>query len=102
TNRFREGNPKLYQAFLGALEEATRMINADKREAAAAYTRISRDPSPPELIQGLLTDPENAYTTDPLNLGQMVAFMHRTGSIRVAPERWQDLFFPNMHDRPGR
>jgi NitT/TauT family transport system substrate-binding protein len=32
----------------------------------------------------------------------MVEFMHRTGSIRVRPERWQDLFFPNMHDRPGQ
>src|SRR5438093_6261488 len=37
TNRFRDQNPKAYAAFVAAFEEATAMINRDKRAAAEAY-----------------------------------------------------------------
>jgi NitT/TauT family transport system substrate-binding protein len=101
TNRFRSANPRLYEAFLAALEEATQIINADKPKAAEEYKRLARDPAPVEDLAALLNDPENIYTTDPLNIGRMVEFMHRTGQIRVQPASWRDLFFPNMHGRSG-
>jgi NitT/TauT family transport system substrate-binding protein len=28
-------------------------------------------------------------------------FMHRIGSLKNMPESWKDLFFENVHDRPG-
>ena len=28
-------------------------------------------------------------------------FMHRVGTIKKQPESWQELFFPEIHDRPG-
>ena len=39
----RHENPKLYEAFIKALDEATASINRDKRAAAEAYLRISKD-----------------------------------------------------------
>ena len=101
TNRFRTANPKLYDAFLAAFEEATALINADKPRAAEIYRRVTRDPMAQDQLLALINDPENVYTSDPLNIGQMVNFMADTGQIRVRPERWQDLFFPNMHSRAG-
>ena len=43
TSKFRNENPKLYDAFVKALDEATAIINRDKKAAAEAYLRISKD-----------------------------------------------------------
>ena len=43
TSKFRGENPKLYDAFVKALDEATAIINKDKKAAAEAYLRISKD-----------------------------------------------------------
>jgi NitT/TauT family transport system substrate-binding protein len=32
---------------------------------------------------------------------QMVEFMHKTGSIKVKPASWKDMFFPNAHSMAG-
>jgi len=101
TAKFRAANPKLYAAFLAALEDATAQINADKRAAAEAYKRIAKDQSPVEDILAIMTDPEAAFTTDPLNLMKVTDFLHKVGTIKVKPGSWKDLFFENMHDRPG-
>src|SRR6476620_10748089 len=42
-SKFRNENPKLYDAFVKALDEATAMINTDRQKAAEAYLRISKD-----------------------------------------------------------
>ena len=39
--RFHDENPKAYQAFVAAFQEATDLINKDKRAAAEAYKRMS-------------------------------------------------------------
>ena len=46
TTKFRTENPKLYGAFLAALKEATEMVNKDRKWAAEAYLRISKDKMP--------------------------------------------------------
>ena len=28
-------------------------------------------------------------------------FMHKIGSMKTLPESWKDLFWENVHDRPG-
>ena len=30
----------------------------------------------------------------------MIEFMHKIGTIKVKPETWKDLFFPNVHNQP--
>jgi NitT/TauT family transport system substrate-binding protein len=101
TSRFRNDNPKLYDAFVKALDEAIAIINKDKRAAAEAYLRISKDKDSRQEIQAMLNDPAIVYTTAPENVTKYVDFMAKTGAIKVRPDSWKDLFFPNAHNLPG-
>ena len=101
TAKFRSENPKLYEAFLKALDEAIGQIGANRRAAAEAYLRISRDKDTIEDILAMLNDPQIVYTTTPQNVMKYVAFMTKIGSVKVKPDSWKDLFFPNVHGLPG-
>ncbi len=102
TSKFRNDNPKLYDAFVKALDEAIASINADKRGAAEAYLRISKDKKDKvDDILKMLNDPGIRYTTTPESVMKYVNFMLKTGSIKVKPDSWKDLFFPNAHNLQG-
>jgi NitT/TauT family transport system substrate-binding protein len=101
TGRFREANPKTYQAVVAALEEATQIINKDKRAAAELYKTMANDKTPVDELYKLLAHPEMEFTTVPNNIMKYVDFMSQTGQIKVRPATWKDLFFPNLHERPG-
>jgi NitT/TauT family transport system substrate-binding protein len=101
TSKFRNENPKLYEAFVKALDEATAQINGNKRAAAEAYLRISKDKDTLDDIVKMLNDPAIVYTTTPQNVMKYVNFMYKVGSIKVQPDSWKDLFFPNAHSLQG-
>ena len=101
TEKFRSENPKLYEAFVKALDEAQVAINRDKRAAAEAYLRISKDKDTVDNIARMMNDPQIVYTTTPQNVMKYADFMARTGAIKVRPDSWKDLFFPNAHGLPG-
>ena len=101
TEKFRSANPKLYDAFVKALDEAEAIINRDKRAAAEAYIRISKDKDTVDNIARMMNDPQIVYTTTPQNVMKYADFMAKTGAIKVKPESWKDLFFPNVHELPG-
>jgi NitT/TauT family transport system substrate-binding protein len=101
TSKFRSENPKLYEAFVRALDEAIAMINTDRKAAAEAYIRIAKDKDTVQEILAMLNDPLIVYTTTPQNVMKYVDFMARTGAIKVRPDSWKDLFFPNVHGLAG-
>src|SRR5215472_12564738 len=101
TAKFRAENPKLYEAFVKALDEATEMINRDKKWAAETYLRMSKDKDSLQDILAMLNDPLIVFTTTPQNVMKYVNFMARTGVIKVRPDSWKDLFFPNAQSLPG-
>jgi NitT/TauT family transport system substrate-binding protein len=101
TTKFREENPKVYGAFLKALDEATALINKDKSWAADAYLRISKDKAPHAEILKILNDPEVVFTTTPQNILKYVNFMNKVGSIKAAPSSWKELFFPEAQSSAG-
>ena len=101
TSKFRNENPKLYDAFVKALDEATAQINKDKKAAAEAYLRISKDKTTAAEILAMLNDPNIIFTTTPQNVMKYVDFMAKIGSIKVKPDSWKDLFFPNIHGAAG-
>ena len=102
TQKFHDENPKVYGAFLAALQEATDLINQDKKQAAREYLRISGDKrNSLEDIVKLLENPEIVYTLTPNNVMKYVDFMHKVGSIKVRPDSWKDMFFPNAHGLSG-
>lgn len=102
TRRFHDDNPLAYGAVLAALEEANTLIRADP--GAAAQVLVDTDGSAgftrDELVE-VLGDPAIAFTTTPANVMRYATFMHEIGTLGQLPERWQDLFFPEVHDLPG-
>jgi NitT/TauT family transport system substrate-binding protein len=101
TEKFRSENPKLYRAFVAALDEAEATINRDKRAAADAYLRISKDKDTLDNIARMMNDPQIVFTTTPQNVMKYADFMYKTGAIKVKPDSWKELFFPNVHGLPG-
>jgi len=101
SSKFRAENPRIYDAFVKALDEAIGQINADRKAAAEAYLRISKDKDTVQDILAMLNDPAIVFTTTPQNVMKYVDFMLKTGSIKVKPDSWKDLFFPNVHALSG-
>lgn len=95
TGRFRAENPKLYGAFLAALQAATDFINKDKSAAADIYLRMSGDRSPKAEILEIMNDPAVQFTTEVFNLGVFTDFMAKVGTLRNPPKDWRtDMLFP--------
>ena len=101
TSKFRSENPKLYDAFVKALDEATAIINRDKKAAAETYLRLAKGKDTVADILAMLNDPDIVYTTTPQNVMKYVNFMYKVGSIKARPDSWKDLFFQNVHGLPG-
>ena len=79
TSKFRNENPKLYAAFVSALEEATAYINKDKTAAAEAYLRISKDKDSVADILAMLNYLAIVFTMAPQNIMAYANFMAKIG-----------------------
>jgi NitT/TauT family transport system substrate-binding protein len=102
TAEFRDKNPKSTKAILAGLEEANAMINADKKAAAEVFLdSVGRRGWTSEEIVEVLNDPDNKFTTTPENVMAYANFMADIGTLKVRPASWKDLFFPEIHDKPG-
>ena len=102
TTKFHDANPKLYKAFLAAEKEAIDIVNRDKKAAAKAYLEIANDrKSTLEEIFGVINDKDYAFTLSPEKVFKTAVFMGKVGTIKDPPAKWQDLFFPDIHDLPG-
>jgi len=95
--KFYTANPKLYTAFLAAFQEATIIINQDKRAAAELYIKVTKDKTPVDDLLRIMNDTGHEYAFNVTPDGDMLTlqFMHKIGSIKVRPESWQDLLFPS-------
>ena len=49
----------------------------------------------------MMNDPKIAFTTPPQNMIRRSNSWRKIGSIKVKPESWKDLFFPNIHGDDG-
>lgn len=101
SSSFKDENPLIYQAFVETLEDAIEIINSDTDGAVDTYVRLGGDGSTPELVRQIITDPQVEYTTTPNNIGTYLDFMTRIGTLKAEGTTWQDVFFENVHDKPG-
>jgi NitT/TauT family transport system substrate-binding protein len=101
TGKFRDENPKTYQAFFNAYKEATDYINANKHAAAEIYVRESKDKSGVDAIEKMLNDPEIRITMTPEKTLPIADFMSKTGTLKGKAASWKDLYFPELHNLPG-
>jgi len=101
--RFHDENPKAYAAVLKALQAAIDFINADKKAAAELFL-ASEEGKGWKLddIMEILNDPDVRFTTSPESLMTYANFMADVGSIKVRPNAWHDMFFPEIHGVPGK
>jgi NitT/TauT family transport system substrate-binding protein len=102
TTKFHDANPKIYKAFLAAEKEAIDTINKDKKTAAKAYLDIANDrKNTVDDIFAVINDKDYAFTLSPEKVFKTAVFMGKVGTVKDPPAKWQDLFFPDIHDIPG-
>ena len=94
TTKLRTENPKLYAAFLVALREATAMVNKDKKWAAEAYLRISKDKMPLDELIEIVSRPDVEFTTKLTPIDSIIQFMARTGNYKNKPISAAELLSP--------
>jgi NitT/TauT family transport system substrate-binding protein len=101
TSKFRDENPKAYKAFFDALKESMDIINKDKKKAAEDYKRITKTKETTEFLLEILNDPLVVNTVEPHKTLPIAQFLAKVKRIPVAPEKWQDMWFPELHGMNG-
>lgn len=96
TSAWHDANPKVAAAFLAALQRAMVFIRAHPDDAAAIWLQAEGSSMAPAQAVAMIVRPENEWTTAPRKMVAYGKFMHETGAIPVAPQRWQDVFFPGL------
>jgi NitT/TauT family transport system substrate-binding protein len=100
--KFVDQNPKVSAAVVKAMETAMARIVADPAKAAALYLR--QEPSKSmtaQYVERILREPENVFSLAPGGVMAYADFMSSSGQIKTKPAKWQDVFFPFIHDRKG-
>ena len=102
TTKFREANPKTYNAFFAALKEAIDAVNRDKKVAVQRYLEWANDrKSTVEEVYAAISSPDYAFTLVPEKVYKTAEFMAKIGSVKDKPGSWKDMFFPEVHHLPG-
>jgi len=104
SSSFRQRNPKLYGAFLKALEEANEMIRRDPRGAVDLYLKSINFKGSLEDVSNTyraMEDPGVEFSLIPHAVGKLTEFMYERNIIKVKPANWRELFFPEIHNLPG-
>jgi NitT/TauT family transport system substrate-binding protein len=96
TSAWHDANPQVAAAFLAALERSMAAIRTSPAEAAATWLKAEHSSMPLDQAEAMISRAENQWTTAPRKMVAYGQFMHETGAIPVAPERWQDVFFPEL------
>lgn len=101
TEKFRNENPKTYQAFVAALQEAARWTTANPELAADTYIRVTGAKIDRDFLLKIIRNPEVQFKVAPQNTLGLASFLHRVGAIRNKPASVQDYFFPDAHNAEG-
>ena len=99
--RFRDRNPALYKALYAALQEATDIVNKDRRAAGALWISDSKSKLALDFVDRVVSGPQVRWTMVPENTMKFARFMASTGTLRAAPASWRDYFFPEIHNADG-
>ena len=100
--QFRDANPALCAALVGALGDADTYIKASRGAAAEIYDAAEKnDDIPVEDLTDMLGDPDTAFVAAPAGTQRIAAFLHRIGRLRHNPDSWELLFFPEIYKQPG-
>ncbi|QBR01531.1 ABC transporter substrate-binding protein [Paraburkholderia pallida] len=94
--RLVDTEPALVRAFLGALDEANRLIAQDRQAAAAIYVAASGLAVSHEGVMQMLAAPETRFSVWPEQLMEYVDFLYMVGTIKTRPRAWNEMFAPAL------
>lgn len=99
---FVSSNPHTTRVVYRALQEAIEIIKKDQQYAATTYVQQGNNADwSGEEIHKILSNPENGFSTTPLNVMKIADFMYQTGKISKRPDSWESLFFEYVQGLPG-
>jgi len=103
TKDWKDANPKTYKAVVAAFEEAMVFINKNPMKAAQIYVTQTKSKSlTPQAVNDMITNPDLMhYTSTPTRAWPFIEFMTTVGTVKAKPTSWKDLFWENVHDKPG-
>lgn len=101
TAKLYEGEPKVVQAFLAALQEAMKEIHDDPAAAAALWVKADKTKLTPAEAEKIIADKENTWTITPQKVMVFADFMARVGMIPAAPKSWKEMFIEPVHNLSG-
>lgn len=101
TQKFHDENPKTYRAFYNALNEAAKIINADKNAAAETYIRVEKSRLPRPLVEKIVNDPDTEFTISPQRTFIYAEKLHELGVLKNKADSWKDYFFDEAWENPG-
>ena len=99
--KFRDGNPVLYKALIEAFDEATAIVNHDKRAAAELWIADAKSKLPLDMVAKLVAGSQVQWTLVPENTMKFADFMAEVGTLKTKPISWKDYFFPEVYGLKG-
>jgi ABC-type nitrate/sulfonate/bicarbonate transport system substrate-binding protein len=101
SKKFRDGNPKMYKAFIEALKEATEIVDKNRRLAAGYWIEDSKSKLPLDTAAKIVGGAQVHWTMTPENTMKFADFMASVGRLKQKPASWKDYFFPDIYDLKG-
>jgi NitT/TauT family transport system substrate-binding protein len=102
TAQFRDANPALCAALVGAITGAAAFIKESRGAAAEIYdSTVKSNEIAVEDLSDMLGDPDAGFSPAPAGIQRLVGFMHQIGRVKHNPDSWQQLFFPEIYKLPG-
>jgi len=101
TEKFHDGSPRTYKAFVDALDEAARFIAAHPEEAVDTYLKANGGKGDRALLLKIVKSPEAQFKVKPENTLPLGRFLHRVGAIKNEPRALQDYFFDDPRTAGG-
>ncbi|HEV8438244.1 MAG TPA: ABC transporter substrate-binding protein [Methylomirabilota bacterium] len=96
-----KSNPRLAQAFMDAMKEATSFIASKPAEAAQLYVASEKSKSTPEQILEIMKQEGIKYTMTPSGLVKFATFMQKIGMIKTVPASWREYAVEALFALPG-
>jgi NitT/TauT family transport system substrate-binding protein len=99
--KFRDKNPKLYQAIYDAMAEATDRVANDIRTASRYWIEDSDSKLTVDFVAAAGSGKDVKWTMVPEATMKQAEFMFDVGTIRMKPKSWKDYFFPEAYGLSG-
>ncbi len=101
SDKWLKSNPRLAQAFIDALKDATAFVANKPAEAAQLYVTSEKSKSTPGQILEIMRQDGIKYTMTPSGLIKFASFMQKIGMTKTVPASWRDYAVESLHALPG-